>query len=974
LVHARVLAAVRAPDLELLCSPSRRRNPAALERLAALLIVEASVAQPLPHSPSRALFEAWPHSQNVLKTLRNDESQPLRARALAALVRGATTPLEALPGEPFLRRAARFGARFGFPRAPQLVLALLQKGGREIEADVLRIEKTLESDSLFGFDIAALMSLHRAEVAAADLANVAETASDFTDPFPSLRFVPVAPKRFDLDAERALCARWNALRVDFCAALRPSLIQVARSGKPRDLELVFELLHHLLTVPLGALGTCKVERNSLPRRSERDLPSFETSCAAALETIRDVVSNAVHSSEPGALLELLIEAAATSEIEGAVANSSSAAWAAKWAEWAKWEAPNRLTVLTRLAEKAGVAAAREALRLDCLRVWKRPRHLDAEMTRLVIEIAAWAPPGASNLVYRFERMHSAWKGASAARTALRPLQRALEDADGDERARWLAEILDSIDSGRGARAELPAMVRLLPLMRRIAGAAGADFPRGDLSDCSVALWRTLPGEAALDARLGWLGSEMERHWHESKREENAAKRALDWTHLAALSGFMSQLCADDEAQFRRAMTACWKFSAQADDVEWDTVSRGAKLAFGFPHLAAALRENVARAPHRCFDLLEKLGPLDRFKALCAPLETRREATEDFDAHWRPILEIDAEFETLALRFTAAKTELSESAAPPAGALKIAAWPQKIDAEIAALQCRSELPPNLAIRLANLVARLEDGAALQASMREELLETLLSATREAELRAAERAVESCYRVRLEALGAPKNAILDANLLNAALFSTDIESNRKWLREIVRAHCDGRVGWGLEIAGNARWLARMSERGLVQTEWLSEAPREFSLGGGRIELRLEACPLQILQMGNLFGTCLSRGGINAHSSVANAVELNKRVVFARDCRGRVVGRQLLAISGEGKLLGFHVYASITEGDADALRAAFLGFAQNLATRCGLEMADRGEVERLFVSDWYDDGSINWLDLQPVAAEKQSGKLES
>ncbi|MBW3636839.1 MAG: hypothetical protein KY445_10340, partial [Armatimonadetes bacterium] len=57
---ARQLAAIRAPDLASLISPSRRRNPAALERLVALLAVESSVAEPLPVSPARALFAAWP--------------------------------------------------------------------------------------------------------------------------------------------------------------------------------------------------------------------------------------------------------------------------------------------------------------------------------------------------------------------------------------------------------------------------------------------------------------------------------------------------------------------------------------------------------------------------------------------------------------------------------------------------------------------------------------------------------------------------------------------------------------------------------------------------------------------------------------------------------------------------------------------------------------------------------------------------
>jgi hypothetical protein len=99
------------------------------------------------------------------------------------------------------------------------------------------------------------------------------------------------------------------------------------------------------------------------------------------------------------------------------------------------------------------------------------------------------------------------------------------------------------------------------------------------------------------------------------------------------------------------------------------------------------------------------------------------------------------------------------------------------------------------------------------------------------------------------------------------------------------------------------------------------------------------------------------------VANAVELNKRVVFARDAKGRAVGRQLLALSGDGKLLGFHVYVSLEGQNAAHLRAAFGSYARDFAARCGLELGDKGEVERLFVSDWYDDGTIVWNDLLPL-----------
>ena len=55
-----------------------------------------------------------------------------------------------------------------------------------------------------------------------------------------------------------------------------------------------------------------------------------------------------------------------------------------------------------------------------------------------------------------------------------------------------------------------------------------------------------------------------------------------------------------------------------------------------------------------------------------------------------------------------------------------------------------------------------------------------------------------------------------------------------------------------------------------------------------MRLERDPLSILQLGNYFDTCLSFGAFNAFSTVANACELNKRVVYAVDDRGFVLVR--------------------------------------------------------------------------------------
>jgi hypothetical protein len=88
----------------------------------------------------------------------------------------------------------------------------------------------------------------------------------------------------------------------------------------------------------------------------------------------------------------------------------------------------------------------------------------------------------------------------------------------------------------------------------------------------------------------------------------------------------------------------------------------------------------------------------------------------------------------------------------------------------------------------------------------------------------------------------------------------------------------------------------------------------------------------------------------------------VIYATDGTGRVVGRKLIAINGEGKLVGFYTYSSLADEPARAaLRDVFARYAGEFARRCGLELAEQGQVPTLFAEAWYDDGVTPWSDDQ-------------
>lgn len=122
------------------------------------------------------------------------------------------------------------------------------------------------------------------------------------------------------------------------------------------------------------------------------------------------------------------------------------------------------------------------------------------------------------------------------------------------------------------------------------------------------------------------------------------------------------------------------------------------------------------------------------------------------------------------------------------------------------------------------------------------------------------------------------------------------------------------------------------------------------GRVLSLRLEDDPLEIFRMGEHFQTCLSPGSANYFSVFANAADVNKRVLYARDNDGRVVGRCLLALTAQAEMLTFEAYCHDGNLGFDQIRT---DFAEQLAARMRTRRVASGKVPVLVATDWYDDG---------------------
>ncbi|MCC6624834.1 MAG: hypothetical protein IT385_26530 [Deltaproteobacteria bacterium] len=161
-------------------------------------------------------------------------------------------------------------------------------------------------------------------------------------------------------------------------------------------------------------------------------------------------------------------------------------------------------------------------------------------------------------------------------------------------------------------------------------------------------------------------------------------------------------------------------------------------------------------------------------------------------------------------------------------------------------------------------------------------------------------------------------------------------------------------------NVAFLARVAPRLTTLAPWV-EGMR-WPLPGGRVAA-LDPDPLAVLGMGEPFGTCLAPGASNFFSAVVNAADVNKRVLFVRDARGRSLARCLLALTAHGDLVSHRVYDTTGEGLSQLVAER----VRELAALMGARLVPRGAIEALLAPRWYDDGPV------PVGDDPRDQALE-
>lgn len=263
------------------------------------------------------------------------------------------------------------------------------------------------------------------------------------------------------------------------------------------------------------------------------------------------------------------------------------------------------------------------------------------------------------------------------------------------------------------------------------------------------------------------------------------------------------------------------------------------------------------------------------------------------------------------------------------------------------------------RLENIEARLrEPPPELSATRRSRLEAAIDRATARALLSGVTSHTEMALRPALgELLGSdpvPEWVMAEENLAVLVPALALAPPSRRLALRLLRRRC-GPPPWDLrDDPANAAFITALASRGIDPGPWLDGiAEARHQTQPGAVVLALEDDPLEIFRMGAHFGTCLSPGDFNFFSVFANAADINKRILYARNHKGTVVGRRLIGLTRDGEIVAFNAYSHDAELEFDRLSVDFI---IRLSELMGTRLHARGHIPRLVAPDWYDDGPVD------------------
>lgn len=971
---AKRLQPLRAPDLASL-GAARPANPSArLDRLVDLLLAEALCVEPLPGSPSTSLL-SYPATVVASATARLwDQTLPPSVWALVALLNGAAAQTTAgtLPAaaqrltndrqlDQWLRRAFNWGQRYGLSADPVLTVRLLASDDGTSLAT--RCWELLRSSSQFRPSVRLLRilladgCLPPTVVAIGECLVGAETLATLP------RHHQTLPKHLPQRHRHAVALNRRRQYARLIAQLVEPLHDLARMT-PAPAVLSQAIAWATIVLSQTIVSTLAIPDQA---RTTSSQAALSPSAAEYITMVwRDC--HTLNSTIQGTYLAWLIERA-TPLLKLPKRASSAAEIIAQWLAQRLTEHHDMMIMLSYGVDLSTVTFFTEypvLLRYLVLNPVGDPAFytwLAAHFKRDSQDVSL------NDYSYAIVNLADHVGASREAFRSVRHFLQALERCQVSYRSSIISDVVYCAPPGRGGLRQ--SLAQVAPAIPRLQRFFEEDFHHELLSRAlimaRIALDESMPNETA--DLFDWLTTRLTLS--AEHRQQGHLSVAPDSDTLTMIVALAPALAIGQPGHYRAivelALTHTFEQPIQA-------VRAGTRVLRSHRALCLPLARLILEQPQRCLTLVARLGLTERLAvAHRAPLAnlsltpTGSAADVDDDPDWVSLLTLDPSMAELAQQYRHACQLAGEPATLPVGVRHAVELPQRLATEVAFLVRRvAEQPaqPHLAIRLASLQTRLAAPEQLLANCLTEARERLDQATRLTQLAVVEERVTACFLLRLEQITGPlpPGRRLDDDLLNAILLSIDVRSNRRLLMALLRADLKGHTRWRENHPANQSFLQRLEAAGVDTTLWLSARPRRFAcpgVAGEQLHLAMEQRPLRILQMGNLFDTCLSFGGINSFSTVANACELNKRVIYASDGHGRIVARKLIGVTTEHQLIGYYTYTTVAETARERVQAIISRYCRDLAAAAGISLAHEGTLPTLFATAWYDDGARHWDD---------------
>ncbi|WP_144391541.1 hypothetical protein [Pleionea sediminis] len=212
------------------------------------------------------------------------------------------------------------------------------------------------------------------------------------------------------------------------------------------------------------------------------------------------------------------------------------------------------------------------------------------------------------------------------------------------------------------------------------------------------------------------------------------------------------------------------------------------------------------------------------------------------------------------------------------------------------------------------------------------------------------------------------LYDEQMVRYLLPIAEFKSNTRQLAKyVIRHRIKSNDGLFLENEKNKQFVAQLSNDGFNSEVWIKGIGSHHYTAKSKKVITIECIndPIELLNMGGIFKTCLSPGSFNYFSVFTNIVDINKRVIYGKSSDGKVIGRVLIGLMPSGGVKVFNIYAHHSE---DEFKDNVLIYIKNWIAQAGFTLTTLGEIPTVVANEWYDDGSID-LDNTVPCLEKDS-----